>query len=386
MILVEGFPGLAEPLRVAHGEVVLLRGPNGSGKTSLLRSLAGLPAPLAPARVLVDGHDPATLPATRLRDAAALSPQDARDALVGLTLAGEARLRGRALPDALRGLAAREAATLSSGEARRAALALAAGRARVLLLDEPAEGLDAEGRARLHDAVRAAAREGCVVAADHGDALAGLATRVVHLGAAGPGAAERLPPIPRRDGPLLLEADPAEVAREGRVLRLPPVGLGPGHHVVAGPNGAGKSTLLLHLAGLLGRGRVRVEGRPPRPGATVRVAPPHARDALTRDRVRDELSGCDEGLAAALVPPRLLDRHPLGLSGGEAQRVLLAKVLGRPAPVYLLDEPEAHLDADGRRALRDALARRVEEGACVVTATHDAAFLALAHARLEVPA
>lgn len=357
-------------LAVGTGEVVLLRGPNGSGKTSLLRALAGLDAPLAPTQVRVLGRDPRALAARDAARLASFSPQDPAAALAGLTVAGEFRLRGRDAPPAVLHLAGRDVASLSSGEARRVVLALAAAaRAPLLLLDEPAEGLDAEGRVALRALVAAARDAGAVVAADHGGALDGLATREVRLA---PEPDAEVVPLPEPDGGPVLVAEAATL----RGRRLPALALPPGFHVLAGPNGAGKSTRLQSLAGLL-PGRARVE---------VRLCLADARAHLTRGTVADELRGCDEAVARALVPDALHARHPLTLSGGEARRVALAKTLGRPARAYLLDEPEAHLDAAGRSALLRVLAACIRDGACVLAATHDATLRKLARTVTEVRA
>jgi ABC-type sulfate/molybdate transport systems ATPase subunit len=70
----------------------------------------------------------------------------------------------------------------------------------------------------------------------------------------------------------------------------------------------------------------------------------------------------------------IAERRPVQLSGGEQQRVGLARAIARQAALYLFDEPTAHLDAQIRDVfLTELAARRRESGAAAVYATHDAA-------------
>jgi iron complex transport system ATP-binding protein len=168
-----------------------------------------------------------------------------------------------------------------------------------------------------------------------------------------------------------------------------------------GPNGAGKTTLLHLLAGLLHRrdaavrGEIGVAGLDPRRARRRAMA---RRVALVPQRpvvppglaVRDYVL---LGLAPHLSPwapesPRdraavgvVLDRLALTalaarpaaeLSGGELQRVVLARaVVQRPA-VLLLDEPTSALDIGHQQAVLDLVDRlRGEEGLTVVAAMHD---------------
>jgi ATP-binding cassette, subfamily C, bacterial CydD len=64
-----------------------------------------------------------------------------------------------------------------------------------------------------------------------------------------------------------------------------------------------------------------------------------------------------------------------GLSGGEAHRVALARTFLKGAPLLLLDEPTAHLDAAGEAAIIEVL-RRVARPATTVVASHSPALLA----------
>lgn len=374
---VRGFPspGGAVDLEVRRGDVVVLEGPNGSGKTSLLRCLAGLPSPIQPASVEVLGADPRLMPAKALAASVGTALQDPRESLVGLTVKSEFSLRGLSVPASVAAWTHRDVATLSSGEARRVSLAAAEARKpTLLLLDEPVEGLDAAAKERLRALVRQAAADGAVVGADHAGILSELATKRVALGPMAAPAPSR--PLGPEGGDVLLHA-PACSVRLGELdLRLPQVALPAGLHGLAGPNGSGKSTLLLRLSGLRHAGGVHWRGGAPEPGRTTRLLLPHAGDLFAQATVRDELGDPAVAVSTGLVGSGLLDRHPLSLSAGEAQRVALAKTLTAGAPCYLLDEPEAHLDAAGREALLSLVSARVADGACVVVATHDEGLLA----------
>lgn len=381
------------------GDLVLLEGPNGSGKTTLLRRLAGLPPfpgmalsrdETAPSATSSPSSSPMSLSSSPNMHFLA---QDPRDTLVGLTVGGEFRLRSLALPHDQASRVKQDVATLSSGQARllgltvaRTALEKSAGKElSILLLDEPAEGLDSASQAELLQLVAATRARGAVVAVDHTGILRTSATRRLHLGAmrsSQPTHAVR-PPLSHLSHPSLsplshplppiLHSNPDEAVLGGRKLHFPALSLGPGLHALAGPNGSGKSTLLLRLSGLRrGGGNVRIDGQPPVPGGNVRLLLPRARELLVRTSVRGELQGTEPAACDLLVPDHMLDRHPMTLSGGEAQRVALAKVLGRLAPLYLLDEPEAHLDEDGLRATWDLVRLRVSQGSCILAATHDA--------------
>jgi tungstate transport system ATP-binding protein len=155
--------------------------------------------------------------------------------------------------------------------------------------------------------------------------------------------------------------------------------------VLIGPNGAGKSTLLRLAMGLLApnRGKVSWGGRenvPPLQRAIVFQRPVMLRRSvagnlryalgaalLARDERRRRL-----GELVALVGLAGLERRPARrLSGGEQQRLALARALARDPQVLFLDEPTASLDPAATKAIEDVIRAVGLRGIKVVMATHD---------------
>jgi len=188
------FPALAGvDLDVDEGEVVLLSGGNGAGKTTLLRVLAGL-VPLHSGEAIVLGHDLAADRRRHRQDLALIGHETGcyDDLTVRENLRFTTRAAGRDVDDveaAIRRLGLAPLADvrhrrLSAGQRRR--LAIAAGLARtprLLLLDEPHAGLDADGRAALDDVLSSSRADGrtVVIVSHELDRARELADREVAL-------------------------------------------------------------------------------------------------------------------------------------------------------------------------------------------------------------
>jgi len=199
-----------------------------------------------------------------------------------------------------------------------------------------------------------------------------------------PGQAQIIIPPGPRLGDLVIEAKDLQkgfgdhLLIEDLSLRLPPGGI----VGVIGPNGAGKTTLFRMLTG-----QEKPDGGELRLGDTVVLGyVDQSRDALAADKtVWEEISGgLDEvELGARKMQSRAYvaqfnfrgadQQKKVGqLSGGERNRVHLAKMLKSGANVLLLDEPTNDLDVETLRALEDALA---EFAGCAVIISHDRWFL-----------
>ncbi|MFQ5774054.1 MAG: energy-dependent translational throttle protein EttA [Kiloniellaceae bacterium] len=192
-----------------------------------------------------------------------------------------------------------------------------------------------------------------------------------------------IPPGPRL-GDLVIEANGLSKGYGERLLihdldfKVPPnaiVG-------IIGPNGAGKTTLFRMIVG-----QERPDGGSLRLGETVKLGYiDQSRDSLAADKsVWEEISGGRDTieLGRHTVPSRAYvgafnfkggdQQKKVGsLSGGERNRVHLAKMLKEGANVLLLDEPTNDLDVDTLRALEDAL---LEFAGCVLIISHDRWFL-----------
>ncbi|MEC8998957.1 MAG: ATP-binding cassette domain-containing protein [Actinomycetota bacterium] len=154
-----------------------------------------------------------------------------------------------------------------------------------------------------------------------------------------------------------------------------PLELAPGELVaVVGPNGAGKTTLLLLVAGLAGleSGCLELDGQAVDDGTQQNFVPPEARRVglvpqerllfghLTvagnvgfSPRATPEVV---DNLLARLGLDRLADRRPSECSGGQAQRVAVARAMAADPLVLLLDEPSTALDAESRSRIHGLLA------------------------------
>jgi ATP-binding cassette ChvD family protein len=192
-----------------------------------------------------------------------------------------------------------------------------------------------------------------------------------------------IPPGPRL-GDVVVEAEHLRKGYGDRLLiddlsfSLPPGGI----VGVIGPNGAGKTTLFRMITGA-----EKPDGGELKLGKTVKIAyVDQSRDALDpKKNVWQEISGGEERL---IVGGRELnsrayvssfnfkgpDQQKLvgSLSGGERNRLHLAKTLQAGGNLLLLDEPTNDLDVDTLRALEDAL---VAFPGCAVVISHDRWFL-----------
>jgi len=155
--------------------------------------------------------------------------------------------------------------------------------------------------------------------------------------------------------------------------------------ILIGPNGSGKTTLLRAAMGLMpvSRGHITWGGReyvPPRRRAILfqrpvmlrRSAAGNVRYALASAGVprAERAARCHELIA--LVGLEGLERRPARrLSGGEQQRLALARALARDPAVLFLDEPAASLDPAATKAIEDLIHDIAARGVKVVMATHD---------------
>jgi sulfate-transporting ATPase len=192
-----------------------------------------------------------------------------------------------------------------------------------------------------------------------------------------------IPPGPRLGG-LVIEAEDLRKGYGNRMLidelnfKLPPGGI----VGVIGPNGAGKTTLFRMITG-----QEHPDAGALKIGDTVKLGyVDQSRDSLDATKtVWEEISGGTDiiYLGKRAVPSRAYvgafnfkgsdQQKRVGiLSGGERNRVHLAKMLKSESNVILLDEPTNDLDVDTLRALEEALA---EFAGCAVIISHDRWFL-----------
>ena len=168
-----------------------------------------------------------------------------------------------------------------------------------------------------------------------------------------------------------------------------------------GGNGAGKTTVLKVLSGIEKpyRGKIKLLGKNIKEYRgnelhfhNVALLPQNVHDVFLRDTVESDLRDMCRVLGYSAVQTeekvrtvserlgisRLFDKHPYDLSGGEAQKCALAKILLSEPKILLLDEPTKGIDAHAKLILRDILFSLKREGVTVIAVTHDTEFAAAA--------
>jgi branched-chain amino acid transport system ATP-binding protein len=404
-------------LEARSGEVTSIIGPNGAGKTTLLNLVGGfygadagsvrlgdMPLPRARTHLIARRGVARTFQTTQLFAQMSV--------LENLLIA----LRGEADEHLAQGLLAyvgyagdlgRPARELPHVDRRLVELARAlATRPKVLMLDEPAAGLDDADTQRLGELIRRIAARGiAVVLIEHDMPLVmGISDHVIVLDAGkriadgAPAAVQASPQVRAAylgEGELqIARRTPADAGRREAVLQVGEVSAGygalpvlsgielevRGGELVAllGANGAGKSTLMRAISGLhrpVG-GRILLLGREIQLLAAHRIARagitlvPEGRQVFPELTVEDNIllgARSLERRAAAAVVQRLIGRFPILeklrgrraglLSGGEQQVLAIARGLAAQPKILLMDEPSLGLAP----AIVEELYRLVDE-------------------------
>ena len=160
---------------------------------------------------------------------------------------------------------------------------------------------------------------------------------------------------------------------------------------IVGGNGAGKSTTLKAICGICKpyRGKIKVFGKAVnkfRSGELFRncisMLPQDPKSLFVKNKVIDDLAEMTKDknkiteIAETCQITDLMDNHPYDLSGGEQQRVALAKVLLTEPKILLLDEPTKGMDSFFKGTFADVLNKLKNQGITILMVSHDVEFCA----------
>lgn len=429
-------------LTIPAGQCVVLCGPSGSGKSSLLKLLNGLIPEYYPAQVQgqvqIGGQDIRQASVENLSYQVASVFQNPATQFFHTQV-----LHELVFPCENQGLTTEEIAArlaevnslfrlesfydkpifqLSGGQKQLIALATATMQGSpILLLDEPTANLDQEAVHKVREALHELKKEGkTIIIAEHLLAyLSDLADRYLYfqegqLVADYPASdfLHRTEECRQDMGLRCYDAEPyrqaiAEQAsqfvsdQEGLSvsnLTVSPAGqllykiehlcLKPGQVVgLVGPNGSGKTSLANYLVGLAEDKKACISWQGQELTARKRLEKTafvmqDVHLQLFAEKVRRELTlgqkgkQLDEELISRFRLADLLDRHPVSLSGGEQQRVMIVASLLADKDILIFDEPSSGLDLAQMKELARALALLKKEKKLVLLISHDEELLA----------
>ena len=398
-------------------------GPSGSGKSSLLRALAGIDR-VTSGRILVGGtavHEASGRALRRLRRGRIgyVFQRPSDNFLPHLTVGEHLRLAARGsarigvrAPELLEALGIGHRiphlpGELSGGEQQRAAIAqaLVAG-AEVVVADEPTAELDsASGRTVLEAMLDLASTGVAFVVATHDPEVMRRARSVLELDhglqrarhagldAAYEAGTDRLGESIDPTAPPILEVDGARKTyrrgnEEVHALRGVDLVLSEGTLTgLLGRSGSGKTTLLNVIAGWerADAGRIVVDGRGrASPGwGTVAVVPQKLgllNELTVRENIEyparlagrlEELTGEVDVLLEDLALDTFADRYPKETSLGEQQRTAIARAVVVGPRLLLADEPTGHQDRGFTKKVFGVLERAAARGTTCLVATHN---------------
>lgn len=138
---------------------------------------------------------------------------------------------------------------------------------------------------------------------------------------------------------------------------------------ILGGNGAGKTTMMWLLSSVKKpyRGKISIDKK-------VALLPQNVQNLFSRDSVEEELEGVDVAFIRQMGLDNLLKQHPYDISGGQQQKLALAKVLKENPEILLLDEPTKAIDEIYKEELGEILTELKRQGKTIIMVSHDLDF------------
>lgn len=138
---------------------------------------------------------------------------------------------------------------------------------------------------------------------------------------------------------------------------------------ILGGNGTGKTTTMSLLSGVnkAYRGKLKIYGK-------VSALPQNVQTLFRKESVAQELEGVPESIVEQMELDGLLESHPYDISGGQQQKLALAKVLAMNPDILILDEPTKAIDGIYKESLGEMLQNMKKQGKTIIIVSHDVDF------------